>query len=155
MKKIVLIPQDIKSVTPNACINLIFKNENDVLSVIDNVEDIIKANTWFNAIPQNAFICEYGIVDKNEVYYYENKIHLNDGESLKGWKIISTTTLEQRLEYVKLQGECFIDENDKIVPISDKAEAVRFVEWLLDKKYLPLGGKESIQQLYSTFIKNI
>jgi hypothetical protein len=45
----------ISQVTPNECIGKIFRNENKVFSVINNLEDIIKSNSFFKAVPQNIF----------------------------------------------------------------------------------------------------
>ena len=69
----VLVPISLKKIQPKDCIGKIFLNKDNVASILTNIEDIIKSNSYFKAIPQELILISLDPEEKIEV----DKLHLN------------------------------------------------------------------------------
>lgn len=71
----ILIPINIKETQPHDCVNLLFKNRDNVLSHLTDLVDVVNSHTWFFAMPQHLYlISDYGLSSYrpiliNEHYY--------------------------------------------------------------------------------------
>lgn len=68
-----MLPIDISKNDPNDCIGKLFLNENNVLTRLFDIEDIIKSNGYFNAIPQDLYIVLDDDNIKNEEHFLNGK----------------------------------------------------------------------------------
>ena len=91
---VIMLPIDINTVQPEDCVGFIFKNENGVVNILNNLDDIIKSNAYFKAIPQHLYIISDEEIKEGD-WYYESEFQLilkKEGKGiLKAKKIIATT----------------------------------------------------------------
>ena len=101
---VIMLPIDINTVQPEDCVGFIFKNENGVVNILNNLDDIIKSNAYFKAIPQHLYVTsdeeikagDWCVDFEEYSEFYENWddvfIHQSVGEDYwNNKKIIATT----------------------------------------------------------------
>ena len=146
---VIMLPIDINTVQPEDCVGFIFKNENGVVNILNNLDDIIKSNAYFKAIPQHLYIISDEEIKEGD-WYYESEFQLilkKEGKGiLKANKIIATTDTslicEQerflkgyKSELPEPSGEFiknFVDEYNKGNIITDFLVEYKQGEWVTD-----------------------
>lgn len=147
MKKVICLPvpkEQLKE--PEEYLGYLFRGENGVYSIINDIEDLIKSIGWFGVIPQNLYIVNTEAEIKEGdwfIYFFGDSLEVVKCESLKEGnpnhkrnckKIIATTNPELQLplinpefveEYVNQQGK--IDEVDVEFELHEVPKA--FVVW--------------------------
>jgi len=67
--KVIMLAVDMKAQMPKDCLGKIFvSDDTHVMSVLTDLEDVIKANGWFQSKPQDLFICNTQPIETDDYY---------------------------------------------------------------------------------------
>lgn len=99
-----ILPVDTDKVPPRDCLNKIFKNKDGVLSILTNLEDIIKSNSYFGAHPYNMYLLSNRLIKVYDFYYDKslNRISRLDVDAAKEFAK-EIKSLQQKGIYFKVE----------------------------------------------------
>lgn len=95
--------QNYKELPPSDFIGYLFKNSNGVYSILTEIEDIIKSNSYFNAIPQNLFlVSDEKVIEGDCVVYNGDACRIHSG---RDFRIPMGLLIVQPFKYIVLRNE--------------------------------------------------
>ena len=127
---IFMFPISLDEITPEQSKGKVFKNDNNVLSRPTELEDIIKSNSYFGAIPQNTYLTS------------------SDKPCFGEWSI-NTATINPNNLHICVDDACFHENNGnvcrKVIATTDENLIADGVACLSDKFFedlINIGGAD-------------